>query len=76
MACTLCGSTETIIILERKIIDGIGNLTYKWVGLKNIVYIQIKSAVSIPRLKCGLTELTIALGKKFRNIQPEAIGAQ
>lgn len=38
MACTLCGSTETIIILERKIIDGIGNLTYKWVGLKNIVY--------------------------------------
>jgi hypothetical protein len=36
---------------EHKIIDGLGNLTNKWIGLKNVVYNIEQNSTSYPRME-------------------------
>jgi hypothetical protein len=49
---------------EHKIIDGLGNLTNKWVGLKNIVYNIDQNGTSYPKMEMWIDHNNSNVWKK------------
>jgi hypothetical protein len=49
---------------EHKIIDGLGNLTNKWVGLKNIVYNIDQNGTSYPKVEMWIDQNNSNVWKK------------
>jgi hypothetical protein len=47
---------KTAWMPEHKIIDGLGNLTNKWIGLKNIVYNIEQNGTSYPRMEMWIDQ--------------------
>jgi hypothetical protein len=51
-------------MLERKIIDGLGNLTNKWVGLKNIIYNTYQNGTFHPTMEMWIDQNNNGIWKK------------
>jgi hypothetical protein len=51
-------------MLEHKIVDGLGNLTNKWVGLKNIVYNTDQNGTFYPTMEMWIDETNNGTWKK------------
>jgi hypothetical protein len=51
-------------MLERKIIDGLGNLTNKWVGLKNIIYNTYQNGTFHPTMEVWIDQTNNGTWKK------------
>jgi hypothetical protein len=41
---------------EHKIIDGLGNLTNKWIGMKNIVYNMEQNDTTYPKMEMWIDQ--------------------
>ncbi|MFZ0265731.1 MAG: hypothetical protein WAL42_11660 [Nitrososphaeraceae archaeon] len=51
-------------MLEHKIVDGLGNLTNKWVGLKNIIYDTYQNGTFYPTMEMWIDETNNGTWKK------------
>ena len=51
-------------MLEHKIVDGLGNLTNRWIGLKNIVYNTDQNGIFYPTMEMWIDETNNGTWKK------------
>jgi hypothetical protein len=51
-------------MLEHKIVDGLGNLTNRWIGLKNIVYNTDQNGTFYPTMEMWIDETNNGTWKK------------